>query len=71
MAASTVNMSFEEDLLGQIDRIAQNEDGIQSELIRKAARIYVERKKECERLSPKCKSAEDKVNNKIKKCRKK
>jgi metal-responsive CopG/Arc/MetJ family transcriptional regulator len=69
MAASTVNISFQENLLGQIGRIAQNEDVTQSELIREAARIYVERKKKCERLSSKCKFTEDEVNNEIKKCR--
>jgi metal-responsive CopG/Arc/MetJ family transcriptional regulator len=45
MAVATVNISFQEDLLSQIDRIAQNEARIRSELIREAARIYIERKK--------------------------
>ena len=41
MAVSTVNISFQEDLLDQIDRIAQNEARTRSELIREAARIYI------------------------------
>ena len=45
MAVATVNISFQEDLLGQIDKIAQNEARTRSELIREAARIYIERKK--------------------------
>jgi hypothetical protein len=45
MAVSTVNISFQEDLLEQIDRIAQNEARIRSELIREAARIYIERQR--------------------------
>jgi BMFP domain-containing protein YqiC len=42
MAVSTVNISFQEDLLEQIDRIAQNEARTRSESIREAARIYIE-----------------------------
>jgi metal-responsive CopG/Arc/MetJ family transcriptional regulator len=45
MAVSTVNISFQEDLLNQIDKIAKNESRTRSELIREAARIYIERKK--------------------------
>jgi metal-responsive CopG/Arc/MetJ family transcriptional regulator len=44
MAVSTVNISFLEDLLEQIDTIAQNEARTRSELIREAARIYIEQK---------------------------
>jgi metal-responsive CopG/Arc/MetJ family transcriptional regulator len=76
MAVSTVNISFQEDLLEQIDRIAQNEDRTRSELIREAARIYIERKKKWESifsygesLSSKYKFTEDDVNNEIKKYR--
>jgi metal-responsive CopG/Arc/MetJ family transcriptional regulator len=50
MAVSTVNISFQEDLLGQIDKIAQSEARTRSELIREAARIYIERKKKWESI---------------------
>jgi metal-responsive CopG/Arc/MetJ family transcriptional regulator len=50
MAVSTVNISFQEDLLKQIDRIAQNEARTRSELIREAARLYIERKKKWESI---------------------
>jgi metal-responsive CopG/Arc/MetJ family transcriptional regulator len=50
MAVSTVNISFQEDLLEQIDKIAQNEARTRSELIREAARIYIERKKRWESI---------------------
>jgi metal-responsive CopG/Arc/MetJ family transcriptional regulator len=76
MAVSTVNISFQEDLLDQIDRIAQNEARTRSELIREAARIYIERKKKWESifsygesLSSKYKFTEDDVNNEIRKYR--
>jgi metal-responsive CopG/Arc/MetJ family transcriptional regulator len=76
MAVSTVNISFQEDLLDQIDRIAQNEARTRSELIRDAARIYIERKKKWESifsygesLSSKYKFTEDDINNEIKKYR--
>jgi metal-responsive CopG/Arc/MetJ family transcriptional regulator len=76
MAVSTVNISFQEDLLDQIDRIARNEARTRSELIREAARIYIERKKKWESifsygesLSSKYKFTEDDVNNEIKKYR--
>jgi metal-responsive CopG/Arc/MetJ family transcriptional regulator len=73
MAVSTVNISFQEDLLDQIDRIAQSEARTRSELIREAARIYIERKKKWESifsygesLSSKYKFTEDDVNDEIK-----
>jgi metal-responsive CopG/Arc/MetJ family transcriptional regulator len=76
MAVSTVNISFQEDLLDQIDRIAQSEARTRSELIREAARIYIERKKKWESifsygesLSSKYKFTEDDVNNEIRKYR--
>jgi metal-responsive CopG/Arc/MetJ family transcriptional regulator len=46
MPVSTVNISFQTDLLGQIDEIAQNEARTRSELIREAVRMYIDRKKE-------------------------
>jgi metal-responsive CopG/Arc/MetJ family transcriptional regulator len=76
MAVSTVNISFQEDLLEQIDKIAQNEARTRSELIREAARIYIEKKKKWESifsygesLSSKYKFTEDDVNDEIKKYR--
>ena len=42
---STVNISFNDDLLKQIDRVAQEESRSRSELIREAARSYIDRKK--------------------------
>ncbi|GHV90095.1 hypothetical protein AGMMS50268_05980 [Spirochaetia bacterium] len=50
MAVSTVNISFQEDLLRQIDDIAQNEARTRSELIREAARLYIERKRKWESI---------------------
>jgi CopG family transcriptional regulator / antitoxin EndoAI len=44
MAVSTVNISFQEDLLKQIDAIANEEARTRSELIREAARLYIEKK---------------------------
>jgi len=77
MAVATVNISFQEDLLGQIDRVAQDEARTRSELIREAARIYIERKKKWESiftygesLSSKYKFTEEDVNKEIQKYRK-
>jgi metal-responsive CopG/Arc/MetJ family transcriptional regulator len=77
MAVSTVNISFQDDLLSQIDLIAQNEARTRSELIREAARIYIERKKKWESifsygksLATKYKFTENDVNEEIKKYRK-
>ncbi|MDR1947829.1 MAG: ribbon-helix-helix domain-containing protein [Spirochaetaceae bacterium] len=77
MAVSTVNISFQEDLLDQIDEMAKNEARTRSELIREAARIYIERKKKWESvfaygesLALKYKFTEDDVNEEIKKYRK-
>jgi len=44
MAIATVNISFQDDLLRQIDQIAKAETRTRSELIREAARMYIERK---------------------------
>ena len=41
---STVNISFNDDLLKQIDKVAQEESRTRSELIREAARSYIQRK---------------------------
>ena len=50
MALATVNISFQKNLLSQIDFIANNEARTRSELIREAVRIYIERKKEWEAI---------------------
>ncbi len=44
MNSSTVNISFNKNLLKQIDKIAKEESRSRSELIREAARLYIERK---------------------------
>ena len=44
MSTVTVNISFQDRLLTDIDRIAQLESRSRSELLREAARIYIERK---------------------------
>ena len=45
MKVNTVNISFQKDLLEQIDDIAKEESRSRSELLREAARMYIERKK--------------------------
>lgn len=42
----TVNLSFQDKLLEQIDQVAGSESRTRSELIREAARMYIERKRE-------------------------
>jgi metal-responsive CopG/Arc/MetJ family transcriptional regulator len=42
---STVNISFNPKLLKEIDKVAQEESRSRSELIREAARSYIERKR--------------------------
>ncbi len=42
---STVNISFTDDLLREIDRVAKQESRSRSELIREAARSYIERRR--------------------------
>ena len=44
MGNSTVNISFKDDLLSQIDDVAKAESRSRSELIREAARMYIARK---------------------------
>jgi len=50
MSVSTVNISFQEDFLLQIDKVATDESRTRSELIREAVRLYIDRKKEFERI---------------------
>lgn len=45
MKTSTVNIAFQRDLLTQVDDAAKEESRSRSELIREAARMYIERKK--------------------------
>ena len=44
MKTGTVNISFQKDLLRQIDDVAKEESRSRSELIREAARMYIERR---------------------------
>ncbi|NOY70455.1 MAG: ribbon-helix-helix protein, CopG family [Deltaproteobacteria bacterium] len=44
MSTVTVNISFQDRLLVNIDRIARRESRSRSELLREAARSYIERK---------------------------
>ena len=44
MNTKTVNISFRKDLLEKIDKVAREEMRTRSELIREAARMYIERK---------------------------
>jgi len=44
MNIKTVNISFRKDLLEKIDNVAKEEMRTRSELIREAARLYIERK---------------------------
>lgn len=44
MKTSTVNISFRKDLLNQIDKVANEESRTRSELIREAARMYIDKK---------------------------
>jgi CopG family transcriptional regulator/antitoxin EndoAI len=43
--SSTVNISFSDELLKKIDQVAREESRSRSELIREAARGYIERKR--------------------------
>jgi metal-responsive CopG/Arc/MetJ family transcriptional regulator len=77
MAVSTVNISFQKELLKEIDTIARNEARTRSELIREAARLYIERKKKWqsiyaygESIASKHKFTEEDVMKEIKKYRK-
>jgi len=47
---STVNISFSEKLLKEIDKVAQEESRSRSELLREAARSYIERKRRWGRI---------------------
>ncbi len=46
----TVNISFQDTLLSEIDAEAKRESRTRSELLREAARLYVRRQKQWERV---------------------
>lgn len=50
MGSATVNVSFPRALLKMMDRVAKQESRSRSELLREAARAYVERKQRWGRL---------------------
>jgi metal-responsive CopG/Arc/MetJ family transcriptional regulator len=50
MKSSTVNISFNDELLQKIDEVAHEESRSRSELIREAARAYIERKQRWNRI---------------------
>ncbi len=50
MKSQAVNISFKKDLLKKIDDIAKEESRTRSELVREAARIYIERKEEWSKI---------------------
>jgi predicted transcriptional regulator len=50
MAGPTVNISFSNDLLEEIDKTAKQESRTRSDLIREAARLYIGRKSRWDRI---------------------
>lgn len=48
MSSITVNISFQDKLLKEIDFVAARESRSRSELLRQAARVYVQRQKQWE-----------------------
>lgn len=50
MNTNTVNIAFKKELLELIDKIAKTESRSRSELIREAARMYIERKNKWEMI---------------------
>lgn len=48
--ATTVNISFQEKLLADIDKLAKKERRSRSELLREAARLYIERRDRWNRI---------------------
>ena len=50
MRTTTVNISFQGSLLSEIDRLAQAESRSRSELLREAARLYIDRKRRWDKL---------------------
>ena len=50
MSIKTVNISFQDSLLADIDKVAKLESRSRSELLREAARVYIARKKRWDRI---------------------
>jgi predicted transcriptional regulator len=50
MAGTTVNISFNNELLAEIDKTAKQESRTRSDLIREAARLYIGRKSRWDRI---------------------
>ena len=50
MSSTTVNISFQDSLLADIDKVAKLESRSRSELLREAARMYITRKKHWDRI---------------------
>ncbi len=50
LLAKTVNISFQKRLLTDIDKLAKKERRSRSELLREAARMYIERKNRWHRI---------------------
>ncbi|ABL65410.1 CopG family ribbon-helix-helix protein [Chlorobium phaeobacteroides] len=50
MSTITVNISFQDSLLKEIDKIAKKEHRSRSELLREAARLYIQRQRQWEEL---------------------
>ncbi len=50
MAGTTVNISFNKELLEEIDKTAKQESRTRSDLIREAARLYIGRKSRWDRI---------------------
>lgn len=50
MSTVTVNISFQDSLLGEIDKAAKKEHRSRSELLREAARLYIQRQQQWEEL---------------------
>jgi Ribbon-helix-helix protein, copG family. len=62
MNSSTVNISFNKNLLKQIDKIAKEESRSRSELIREAARLYIDRKSKWQTIFDYGKNRASKIN---------
>lgn len=60
MKSSTVNISFNDELLKRIDQRARQESRSRSELIREAARAYIERQNRWDRIFEFCEKQAEK-----------
>ncbi len=50
MSTVTVNISFQDSLLNEIDKTAKKQHRSRSELLREAARLYIQRQQQWEEL---------------------